>query len=158
MRGADLHLRMRALKVAEESRQVSEANGAGNPDAQNFRPEFKSSAQRFYRVCNAGKDGARSRIQRRAGRCQGYGTRGAFEERSSKASFHSGDLAGDGRLRESGGLAGFGEIAVFGDEMKELQFVEIERASGEQFIHGAHHCKTGNEFPAMPARGEDARV
>jgi hypothetical protein len=61
-------------------------------------------------------------------------------------------------LCEARGVAGFGEIAVFGDEMKKLQLVQIKRASGEQFIHCAHHCKAANEFPAMPARGEDLRV
>jgi hypothetical protein len=34
------------------------------------------------------------------------------------------------------------------NEMKELQFVKIERAGGEEFIHRGHYCNEHNEFHA----------
>jgi ferredoxin len=39
--------------------------------------------------------------------------------------------------------------------MKQLQFVEVERPCGQEFIHRAHHYNDFNEFHAIAAERDD---
>lgn len=46
------------------------------------------------------------------------------------------------------------ETLMFCNEMKELQFIKIEWARGEEFIHPVHHCNWPYEFHASTGTRE----
>jgi hypothetical protein len=43
-------------------------------------------------------------------------------------------------LGKAGKAGGFGEAAMFDDELEEGEFVKIERDGGEELIHFLHEC------------------
>jgi ferredoxin len=51
-------------------------------------------------------------------------------------------------LRKAGSQASPGETSMLRDEVKELQFVKIERTCCQEFIHRGNDCNDTYEFPA----------
>lgn len=124
----------------EESWQVGEADGAGDIDAD----EFGSAGVILFEGSEGGFDIADEAggfaVKELARRCGDDGAGGAFQQFDSEGVFHALHLAGDGALSEASEAGGFGEAAVFHDELEEGEFVKIEGNSGEELIHSANEC------------------
>ena len=123
------------LELAKETGEVSEADGAGDADPEDFWCEVESFAESADGFGDAGEDRTGAGVEGSAGGSEADVAGGAVEEGNTEALLHAANLAGDGALGEAGGLAGAGEALVFSNEMEKLEFVNVERPCGEKLIH-----------------------
>ena len=86
--------------------------------------------------------------QQLAGARQADAPRRAFEQGDAQAILHSADLPGDGALRQARPFRRPRERTGFRHELKEGQFVEVERRGRQKLIHKAHRNIVNNEFYA----------
>lgn len=142
----------------EEARQVGKADGLRDADADFLRRIREPLAQPDEHGVDVANE-PRAFLQQESSRIgDDHAARGAYEERDGEPCFHTLNLPRDGALRQPRLTSSAGEGAMPGDELKEMQLVEVKRNGGEILMHNSHQTMQLMNFTQQPESGIVAAI